>query len=304
VFTTGGASNALFQVASVIDANHLTVGTTDLVQRAGSCLLPKLSVGGYTQTGTNIVISTTGPHGLVAGNSVYINFTSGTAVDGTYLVASVADPTHFAVTTTNSANQNQNSLSIYDLQAPILARSGTIVIQEDTWNMSYTDTGTTSSLSQSPLRSPTVFNFFYPGYEFPGALASAGLTTPEFQLTTASGVSAQMNFIEGGILNNTGNTNGLSSFTGGNGSIVLNISPWMTTNYTSGAGIPTLVSNLNTLLVAGQLSAAAQTNIIGYVANTANFSYTTPIPTQTQMRDRVRAVVHLIASSPDYIIQK
>jgi len=304
VFTTGGASNALFQVASVIDANHLTVGTTDLVQRAGSCLLPKLSVGGYTQTGTNIVISTTGPHGLVAGNSVYINFTSGTAVDGTYLVASVADPTHFAVTTTNSANQNQNSLSIYDLQAPILARSGTIVIQEDTWNMSYTDTGTTSSLSQSPLRSPTVFNFFYPGYEFPGALASAGLTTPEFQLTTASGVSAQMNFIEGGILNNTGNTNGLSSFTGGNGSIVLNISPWMTTNYTSGTGIPTLVSNLNTLLVAGQLSAAAQTNIIGYVANTANFSYTTPIPTQTQMRDRVRAVVHLIASSPDYIIQK
>ena len=91
------------------------------------------------------------------------------------------------------------------------------MIQENTWNMSYTDTGTTASLSQSPLRSPTVFNFFYPGYEFPGALASAGLTTPEFQLTTDSGVAAQMNFIEGGILNNTGNTNGLSSFTGGNG---------------------------------------------------------------------------------------
>jgi hypothetical protein len=169
--------------------------------------------------------------------------------------------------------------------------------------MSYTDQGTVSSLSQSPLRSPTVFNFFYPGYEFPGALASAGLTTPEFQLTTASGVAEQINFIEGGILNNTGNTNGLSSFTGGNGSIVLDIDPWMTTNYTSNAGIPTLVSNLNTLLVAGQLSYAAQTNIIGYVANSNNFSYSTP-PTQTQMRDRVRAVVHLIANSPDYIIQK
>jgi hypothetical protein len=303
VFTTGGASNALFQVASVIDTTHFTVTTTDLVQRAGSCLLPKLSVGGYTQTGTNIVISTTGPHGLDAGNNVYINFTSGTAVDGTYQVASVSDPTHFTVTTTNSANQNQNSLSIYDLQAPVLARSGTVVIQEDTWNMSYTDTGTTSSLSQSPLRSPTVFNFFYPGYEFPGALASAGLTTPEFQLTTASGVAAQMNFIEGGILDNTGNTNGLSSFTTGNGSIVLNITPWMTANYTSDAGIPPLVSNLNTLLLAGQLSAAAQTNIIGFVATTNNFPFSTP-PTQTQMRDRVRAVLHLIVSSPDYIIQK
>jgi hypothetical protein len=156
-------------------------------------------------------------------------------------------------------------------------------------------------LSQSPLRSPTVFNFFYPGYEFPGALASAGLTTPEFQLTTASGVAAQMNFIEGGILNNAGNTNGLSSFSGGNGSIVLNLAPWMSMNYTADAGIPTLVSNLNTLLAAGQLSAVAQSNIISYVANTANFASPT---NQTQMRDRVRAVVHLIASSPDCIIQK
>ena len=111
-----------------------------------------------------------------------------------------------------------------------------------------------------------------------------------------------MNFIEGGILNNTGNTNGLSSFTGGNGSIVLNIAPWMTTNYTANAGIPLLVSNLNTLLAAGQLSTAAQSNIVSYVAST-NFAYSTP-PTSTQMRDRVRAIVHLMVNSPDYIIQK
>jgi hypothetical protein len=303
VFTTGGASNGLFQVASVIDANHFTVATTDLVQRAGACLLPKLSVGGYTQTGMNIVVSTSGPHGLVPGNSVYINFTSGTAADGTYQVASVSDATHFTVTAAASANQNQNSLSVYGLQAPPLTRSGTVVLQEDTWNLSYTDSGTVSSLSQSPLRSPTVFNFFYPAYEFPGALASAGLTTPEFQLTTDSGVAAQMNFIEGSILNNTGNTNGLSSFTGGNGAIVLNLAPWMTAGYTADAGIPALVNSLNTLLAAGEVSAGAQANIISFVANTNNFPFSTP-PTATQMRDRARAVVHLLVNSPDYIIQK
>ncbi|HEV2455019.1 MAG TPA: DUF1800 family protein, partial [Verrucomicrobiae bacterium] len=303
VFTTGGASNGLYTVSNVIDTAHFTVATTDLTLRAGSCLLPKLSVGGYTQTGTNIVISTTGPHGLVPGNSVYINFTSGSAVSGVYVVASVSDATHFTVTTTTSKNQNQNSLSVYSLQAPVLARSGTVLIQQSTWNMSYTDTGSTASLSQSPLRSPTVFNYFYPGYEFPGALASAGLTTPEFQLTTATGVALQMNFLEGGILNNTGNTNGLSSFTSGNGSIVLNIAPWMTTNYTSNAGIPSLVSALNTYLAAGEVSAMTQSNIINYVANTTNFAYSTP-PTQTQIRDRVRAVIHLITSSPDYVIQK
>ncbi len=305
-FTTGGASNGLYQVASVIDSSHFTVTNADLTQRSGNCLLPKLSVGGYTQTGTNIVISTTGPHGLVAGNSVFINFTSGSAVDGTYVVANVPDATHFKIIATNSANQNQNSLSVYSLNPPVLARSGNVVVRQSTWNMSYSDSGTTSSLFQSPLRSPTVFNFFYPGYEFPGALASAGLTTPEFQLTTDTGVAAQMNFVEGGVLNNTGNTNGLSSFPGGNGAIVLNLSPWMTTNYTSNAGIPSLVNSLNSLLAAGQVSPAAQSNIVRYVANTTNFPYNvSPIPpTTTQMRDRVRAAVHLIVSSPDFIIQK
>ena len=305
VFTTGGASNALFQVAAVIDTSHFTVLTPDPSQYAGACLLPKLSAAGYAQTRTNITISTASSHGLVAGDSVYINFTSGSAVPGTYLVASVSDPTHFTVTTTNSATQTQNRLSVYALNPPPLSRSGTVVVQESTWNLSYTDTGGTSSLLQSPLRSPTVFNFFYPGYHFPGVLASAGLTTPEFQLTTASGVSAQMNFIEGGLLGDTANTNGLSNFTGsgGSGAIVLNLGPWLTTNYTASAGIPTLVSNLNTLLAAGQVSPAAQAKISAYAANPANFPFSSP-PTHTQMRDRVRAIVHLIVNSPDYIIQK
>jgi hypothetical protein len=301
-FTTGGALSGLFQIATVIDTAHFTVTNADMVTNSGNCLMPKLAAGGYTQVGTTITISTTGPHGLMSGNNVFVNFTSGSAVSGTYAVVSVPDPMHFTITSTKSANLNENSLSVYPLVAPTLARSGTVVVQNDTWNMGYTDTGVTSSLSQSPLRSPTVFNFFYPGYEFPGALASAGLTTPEFQLTTASGVALQMNFAEGGILGNTGNTNGLSSFTGGNGSIVLDIAPWMTTNYTANSGIPALVNALDTSLLAGQLSPDAQTSIVNYVAST-NFGYSSP-PTQTQMRDRVRAVVHLITSSPDFLIQK
>jgi uncharacterized protein (DUF1800 family) len=302
VFTTGGASDGLFHIATVIDAAHFTVTTTNMAALAGSCLLPKLSAGGYTQTGTSILISTTGPHGLSAGNSVYIHFTSGSAVDGTYTIASVSDPTHFAVTSETSVSQSHNSLSVYSLDPPQLRRSGAVVVQEGTWNMGYTDSGGASSLMESPLRSPTVFNFYYPDFEFPGALASAGLTTPEFQLTTDSGIASQMNFIEGSLLGNYGNTNGLSSFAGGNGSIVLDLSPWMTVNYTANSGVPALVNDLNSLLAAGALSAAAQSAIVSYVAST-NFAYGSP-PTQAQMRDRVRAVVHLITSSPDYVIQK
>jgi len=39
------------------------------------------------------------------------------------------------------------------------------------------------------------------------------------------------------------------------------------------------------------------------VTNTANFSYSSP-PTHTQMRDRVRATLHLLLTSPDYTIQR
>ena len=35
---------------------------------------------------------------------------------------------------------------------------------------------------QNPLRSPTVFNFFSPDFSLPGEVASAGLTSPEFQI--------------------------------------------------------------------------------------------------------------------------
>ena len=77
----------------------------------------------------------------------------------------------------------------------------------------------------------------------------------------------------------------------------------MTSGFTSNTGIPGLVDSLNSLLLAGQLSASARTQIMNYVNNTTNFPYNSP-PTYTQMRDRVRAVVHLLLVSPDFTIQR
>jgi hypothetical protein len=291
----------LYQVQMINSSSQFTVSTADLTLRSGNCLLPKLSASGFVQSGTNITVSCAGPHGLTSGEMIYIPSSEVYIPTGQYQVTGIPDATHFTFTVTNSTSQTQSSFTVYPLGAPSLNRSGNVNVQWSTWNLGYTDTGSSASLLQSPLRAPTVFNFFYPNYEFPGALAAAGLTTPEFQLTSDTGVALQMNFLEGGILNNTGNTNGLSSFTGGDGDIVLDIGQWMTMNYTASAGIPNLVSNLNTVLLAGQLSAAAQTNIINYVTNTVNFANPT---NQTQMRDRVRAVVHLIVNSPDFTIQK
>src|SRR2546426_490667 len=128
-----------------------------------------------------------------------------------------------------------------------------------------TDTGSSSSLSQTPLNSPTVFNFFFPDYRFPGVLASAGLTTPEFQLTSDTSAALQMNFLESGLLVNGSNTNGLTSFNKRNGAIVLDVGPWMTTAYAGDAvGTAALSCAIRDLRFMN--AAVAQSNITDYKA--------------------------------------
>lgn len=52
-------------------------------------------------------------------------------------------------------------------------------------------------LGQAPLRSPSVFNFFRPGYVPPNtAIAEADLVAPEFQITSESSVIGFLNFFQ------------------------------------------------------------------------------------------------------------
>jgi uncharacterized protein (DUF1800 family) len=307
-FTSGGSVSGLFTVASST-ANQFTVATGDSTGRAGSCLLPKIAASGFVQTGTTVTVYCAGPHGLTGNETFYVPANTVGLPSGFYLVNTIPDATHFTFSSSANNNQTQSAFTLYPLITPPLTRSGNTTLRWSTWNLGYTDSDPTYNLGQSPLSANTVFNFFFPNYAFPGALASAGLTTPEFQLTSDTSVALQMNFLESGVLTNSSNnansvnTNGLSSFTTGNGSIVLDLGPWLTTNYAANASIPALVDTMNSLLTAGQLPVAAKTNIVNYVTNTVNFPYSAP-PTPTQIRDRVRAVVHLLICSPDFTIQK
>ncbi|MGB7305037.1 MAG: DUF1800 domain-containing protein [Burkholderiaceae bacterium] len=51
-----------------------------------------------------------------------------------------------------------------------------------------------NGLGQSPLLAPSVFNFYSPDYRSPGPIAAAGLTAPEFQITTETAVVGTLNF--------------------------------------------------------------------------------------------------------------
>jgi hypothetical protein len=209
------------------------------------------------------------------------------------------DEDHFTIVVPNSTMKSEtiNTLTVYMEVPPPLTRSGNMKFEESKYDVGYSG----NDLLQTPLNSPTVFNFYFPDYKYPGALATNNITTPEFQLTTDTNVVTLTNTIASAILSSN-NTNGLTSYRGGGGTITMDLSPYMTPTQTSNAGIPPLVDQLGDLLTGGQLTATTKTTIINFVANTSNLPYTTP--TSTQMRDRVRAIVHLIIASPEYAIQR
>ena len=57
------------------------------------------NIGGtYSRTGTTVTVTTTVDHGLIVGHKVFLDFTSGTAADGAFVVTGITSSTIFTVT--------------------------------------------------------------------------------------------------------------------------------------------------------------------------------------------------------------
>ncbi|HSI14838.1 MAG TPA: DUF1800 family protein, partial [Chthoniobacter sp.] len=397
----------------------IAAGEVSATARTGNVIIPRFSPGSYTITSSGlpfpqdrrITMDTNFNHNLNPGEQVQLNFYGGNPLpqDTVVTVESVLDVnTYTALVGANGTNNygtNQGFDQVYQfpLSSQPLTRSGTVGSRSSTYLVGNTDL----DLAQSPIYSPTVFNYFLPDFKFPGTLASQGITTPEFQTTAETTVVRQANFLYNGIFN-PGNTNGISSFKSGGHALVLDYSPWMGTGntstdvglgppattseaWTSNTNLPVLINQWSTLFLAGQLPAGASPiiqNFLTYerlissmpvtpqttpvtvttaaahglttgqqvvltgigggtfrdmvttntvtinatwavtvtgpntftingvycsVAPTAaqltsakitNVVYSNTAPTDTQKRDRLRAVMHLILTSPDYTIQR
>jgi uncharacterized protein (DUF1800 family) len=143
--------------------------------------------------------------------------------------------------------------------------------------------GTTeNSLGQTPLDSPTVFNYFLPGYVQPGSLASAGLVAPEFQITTASTAVSVVNNLYSSIFTST---------TPSAATLVLDLTPLTSQASNSTA----LVNTVNLLFCGGNMTAATQQNIINGLA---------ALPTSTTALVRAQFALELAVTSPDAAIQQ
>ncbi|MEM9255819.1 MAG: DUF1800 domain-containing protein [Pseudomonadota bacterium] len=87
------------------------------------------------------------------------------------------------------------------LREPVLrfthwARAFTVNSAAAANQLALRNTGGSDALGQHPYRSPSVFNFYRPGYVAAGGLtAEAGLTAPELQITNATSIVGYPNFI-------------------------------------------------------------------------------------------------------------
>ena len=260
-----------------------TVGDTSASVRSGNCMIPRFSPGSYTigasglpaPNDRRVTMRTNEDHHLAVGDQVQLNIFDGNPrpADLVATVESVVDLTTWTFLVSSSvsgyaASQGINSVYQFPLVSQPVNRSGTINSRSSTYQLGNTDT----NLEQSPLNADTVFNFFLPDYKFPGELAGAGLTTPEFQLTSETTTVRQANFLFNGVFN-PGTTNGFSSFSSGNNALVMDYSTWMTGNaanlglgapsntgvpWTHNQNIAALVDQLATLLTANQMTPAVK----------------------------------------------
>jgi uncharacterized protein (DUF1800 family) len=133
---------------------------------------------------------------------------------------------------------------------------------------------------QRPLSSPSVFNFYSPGFLPPGEMSQAGVAGPEFQILHEGTVVDGYNFIEYFVMNPVDGATGYQHDYG----------PWE-----SLAGNPAaMVDKMSLLLTGGTLSSASRTIIVDAVTKVSSSKPT----------DRVKMAIMLFMIAPDYKVQK
>lgn len=152
---------------------------------------------------------------------------------------------------------------------------------------------------QAPLFSPTVFNFFKPGFSKPGAISTAGLVSPEFQIfddvTAIQETNRNYSFINSGI--SVGEPVGTGT------SMKLDLAEPLAIITAPGRGHPesqaALVDYFNQRLMGGSMSPFLRQKILDmYASLPASYTYTTV----NELR-RIQIGLYLVMFSPEFNVQ-
>jgi uncharacterized protein (DUF1800 family) len=170
------------------------------------------------------------------------------------------------------------------------------------WRVGNTD-NPASSLGQTPLRAPSVFNFYRPGYVAPGSQsAAAGLVAPEMQLLNESSASGWVNYMRDNLNSGVGQSNGTVN------GVVFNRRD-LQRNWAAEMALATqpaaLTASVAEKLLNGRASAALTTEIstaIGRITIPAlNAGGTNQGAIDTAKFNRVKSAVLLVLASPEFL---
>ena len=141
-----------------------------------------------------------------------------------------------------------------------------------------------NALGQSPLRSPSVFNFFRPGYVPPNtAIATAAKQAPEFQILNETTTAGYLNFMQNVTRNG-----------------YINVKPTYTALLPIAHDVPAVVAYLNLRLTANQLSTQTLT-VLQAVLVAFNITAASADANKLNM---LATACFLIMASPEYLVQK
>lgn len=185
-----------------------------------------------------------------------------------------------AILLDDEARADSSGTSAGKLREPVMrftgwARGFGAASVSGTWTIGDTSSAI-NRLAQSMGRSPSVFNFFRPGYTPPNSgFASGGLVAPEFQITNEISVVGYVNYMQSVV------NNGLSD---------------LKSSYTEltaiAADSQALIDRINLVLAAGQLSTATVAQI------------KTAVDSSTNSNNRIAIALLLTMAAPEYLAQK
>lgn len=147
-----------------------------------------------------------------------------------------------------------------------------------------------SDFGQAALRSPSVFNFFYPDFEPPGPVTNAGLVAPEFQITTHTLITTSANEFRDRILR---------SYPGFSGANEHTMTLELGEELALAADPAALVAHLDLLLMGGVMSAPMRSVLEAHVAGVDMEA-----GAGSEGMQRVIDAIYLIVTSPEGAMQR
>lgn len=152
-------------------------------------------------------------------------------------------------------------------------------------------------LKQSPLTSPSVFNFWRPGYVPPNTtLGANNLVAPEFQAVNEITVSNYVNGMQYALSGGLGNW--IDDKTG------QDVQFDLFADSENAGKVGTLINHMNAVLLNGQMSPGLRAHLTTAISAIDITSQGTSAERKAARYDRVRTAILLTMASPEYVAQR